>query len=54
MWYVGCSAHLNVISYPAAEYNVSCRNFVATKGLSQKDLAASWFDLVMADRSLFF
>jgi hypothetical protein len=50
----GCSAHLNVISYPAAEVNVSSRNFMAALGLSEKDLAASLFDLVMAERSFLF
>jgi hypothetical protein len=47
-------AHLNVISYPAAEVNVSSRNFMAALGLTEKDLAASLFDLVMADRSFLF
>ena len=41
----------DVIPDPGAEVSVGGRDVMASLGLSEKDLAASSFDLVMADRS---
>jgi hypothetical protein len=47
----GNSAHLNVIRYSAAVFSVSTRNVMAALCVSEKDLVASSFEVVMMDRS---